>query len=196
MVVLCIASNNYKLKYLPCIESQKRYCNRMDYTYKLVSGADDSRNWKRAKIEELCSIINATNDDILLIDGDCYIKDNCPPIDFLKQDKSIFYVNGKSGRLNSGFLYFRNNDYSKDFLVELKEKLNCDLPRDQGYFVTSKGENGHIIWVQNEWTKSGKDIFQEISFHWNCSSPKLENEAYVLHFTNNLKKRIYQYKNE
>jgi hypothetical protein len=193
MIVLCIASDNYKLKYLPCIESQEKYCNRMNYTYTLVSGPDDSRNWKRAKVEELSSIINITNDDILLIDGDCYIKDICPPIDFLTEDKSIFYVNGKSGRLNSGFLYFKNNSYSKDFVKELLEKLNEPIPRGHGYFVTSEGENGHIIWLQNEWIKSGKSFFQEIDVEWNCANPKLKETAYILHFTGLLKKEIYKY---
>jgi hypothetical protein len=193
MILLCIASDNYKLKYLSCIESQERYCSKMNYTYKLVSGPDDSRNWKRAKVEELTNIINATDDDILLIDGDCYIKDICPPIDFLTEDKSIFYVNGKSGRLNSGFLYFKNNNHSRDFVAELKEKLKCKLPRGRGYFVTTEGENGHVIWLQDEWIKSEKNVFQEIGFEWNCASPKLKQKAYILHFTGLLRKEIYKY---
>lgn len=193
MIVLCIASDNYKLKYLPCIESQEKYCNRMNYTYTLVSGPDDSRNWKRAKVEELSSIINITDDDILLIDGDCYIKDICPPIDFLTEDKSIFYVNGKSGRLNSGFLYFKNNSYSKDFVKELLEKLNDPVPRGHGYFVTSEGENGHIIWLKDEWENRSNDVFKEIPNLWNCSRKSCKKDAFILHFTNDLRREIYNY---
>jgi len=194
MILLCTASDNYIKKYKSCIISQQEYCNRNNYKYILIQGTLKSRNWKRAKIEELHSIIDTTDDDILLIDGDCYIKNNCPPLDnFLNKDKSIYYANGKSGRLNSGFLYFKNNLESKNFVRELLKKLEKPVPRGRGYFVTKEGENGHIIWLKDEYEKALKNIFQEIPKLWNCSSPILEKEAYVLHFTNDLKKGIHRY---
>jgi len=166
----------------------------MNYTYKLVSGPDDSRNWKRAKIEELSSIINVTNDDILLIDGDCYIKDECPSLDsFFTDRKSIYYANGKSGRLNSGFLYFKNNQHAKNFINDLQEKLKEPIPKGKGYFVTTAGENGHVIWLKDVYEKNNIDIFQEISKKWNCSIHGLKADAYILHFTNDLRKEIYKY---
>ena len=192
--LLCVADNEYIKKYKPCIDSQQTFCNRNNYKYNLIQGAPESRNWKRTKIDELSNLLNNTNDDVCLIDGDCYIKDNCPTLDrFLIEGKDIFYAKGRSGRLNSGFLYFKNNVRTRAFVKELQEKLKLPVPRGKGYFVTTEGENGHIIWIKDEWELSGKNIFYEISFHWNCSSPKLKETAYILHFTNALKKEIYKY---
>ena len=193
MILLCTASDDYIEKFKPCISSQAIWCKKYGYSYNLIRGSQESRNWKRAKIDELEYLLNNTDEDICLIDGDCYIKDRCPPIDFLNKKKSIFYVNGKSGRLNSGFLYFKNNDHSRNFIKELKEKLKLPIPRGQGYFVTTEGENGHIIWLQDEWSNNGKNVFQQISFEWNCASPRLKEKAYILHFTGSLKKEIYKY---
>lgn len=193
MILLCTASDDYIEKYKPCISSQMIYCRKHGYTYKLIQGSQESRNWKRAKIDELENLLNTTEEDVCLIDGDCLIKDRTPAIDFLNKKKSIFYVNGKSGRLNSGFVYFKNNQHSKDFIKELKEKLKLSIPRGKGYFVTTEGENGHIIWLQDEWTQAGRNVFQQISFEWNCASPVFKERAYILHFTGPLKKEIYKY---
>jgi len=194
MKLLCIASDNYKEKYLPCIKSQEQYSLKMDYDYILISGPDDSRNWKRAKVEELYKLINLTNDDIVLIDGDCYIKKSCPAFsNFINKERSIYYAHGKPNRLNSGFIYFKNNLRSKKFINDLKEKLENPVPKGKGYFVTSEGENGHVIWLKDVYEKNNLNIFQEISKKWNCSSPKFKKEAYILHFTNDLRKEIYKY---
>jgi hypothetical protein len=194
MILLCSASDDYIEKYKPCINSQKEYCNKHSYTYKLISGTKESRNWKRAKIDELEYFLNHTTDDVCLIDGDCYIKEDCPKFNVFLNNKSIYYANGKSGRLNSGFIYFKNNDESRTFVKDLKEKLKLRIPKGKGYFVTTEGENGHIIWLKDEYEKSNQDIFYEIPKLWNCSSPLLKGDAYILHFTNDLKKEIYKYK--
>lgn len=193
MIILCTASADYIEKYKPCIDSQINYCKKHDYEYKLISGKKEERNWKRSKIDELINLLDTTTSDVLIIDADCLIKDNCPKLKNFLNDKSIYYANGKSGRLNSGFLYFKNNEYSLNFIKELKEKLKLPIPRGKGYFVTKEGENGHIIWLQSEWMEKGLDVFQEIPRLWNCTSPAMKEEAYILHFTNDLKKEIYKY---
>jgi hypothetical protein len=192
--ILCVADDEYIKKYKPCIESQIEYAKRTGYQHVLISGEKESRNWKRSKIDELMTLLETTSDDVILIDADCLIKDSCPKFTTFVNDQSIYYANGKSGRLNSGFLYFKNDQNSLNFLYDLKEKLKLTIPRGKGYFVTKEGENGHIIWLKDEYKKSGKDIFQEIPRLWNCSSPSLKEDAYILHFTNDLKKEIYKYK--
>ena len=193
MIILCTASDDYIEKYKPCINSQIYYCKKNNYEYKLVSGKKEERNWKRSKIDELINLLETTSNDVLLIDADCLIKENCPQLEKFLNDKSIYYANGKSGRLNSGVLYFKNDSAALDFLKDLKEKLKYSVPRGKGYYVTKEGENGHIIWTKDEYEKSNKNIFQEISKKWNCSSPALKDKAYILHFTNDLKKEIHKY---
>jgi hypothetical protein len=195
MILLCAASDNYAKKYAPCIESHKKWCNKNNYTYKLISGPDDSQNWKRAKVKELYNLLTTTGENVLLIDGDCYIKDTCPKVNFLNS-KSIYYAVGKSLRLNSGFLYFKNDQNSINFVEELIEKLAEPVPRGKGYYVTKEGENGHIIWIKDEWENSYKDVFQEISNFWNCSSKQIKESAYILHFTNDLRREIRKYNEE
>lgn len=195
MILLCTASNDYIEKYQTCIKSQERYCQKNNYTYHLVDGSPESRNWKRFKIEELDRLLNETSEDVCLIDGDCYIKDSCPKMEHFINDSSIYYVNGHSGRLNSGFLYFKNDLNSKEFIKELKEKLKLPVPRGKGYYVTKAGENGHVIWLQTEWSTNNKNVFCEIGVKWNCTVPSSKNDAYILHFTGPLKKEIRNYAN-
>lgn len=189
MILLCLASDDYLAKYKFCIESQKKYCLKYNYTYKLITGKQEARNWKRSKIDELEALLKSS--DVCLIDADCFIKSNSPAFETFLTEKSIYYVNGKSGRLNSGFLYFKNDDLSKKFIKELKEKLNLSVPKGKGYFVTESGENGHIIWLKAEYEERNELIFQEIPNLWNCTSPNLQDQAYVLHFTNYLKNYLY-----
>ena len=193
MIILCTASDNYVEKYKPCINSQISYCKKHNYEYKLVSGKKEERNWKRSKIDELINLLKTTKKDVLLIDADCLIKEDCPRLEILLNDKSIYYANGKSGRLNSGVLYFKNNNTSLDFLKDLKEKLKYSVPRGKDYYVTKEGENGHIIWLKAEYEETNRNIFQEISKKWNCSSPAFKDEAYILHFTNDLKEEYKNY---
>ena len=200
-ILLCVADEPYVEKYFPCIYSHRRYCNKMsdkkknNYKYHLVTGSREERNWKRYKINELHRLLHTTNDDVVLIDGDCYIKEHTPNFKkFLQPDKSIYYVNGRSGRLNSGFLYFKNNQNSKDFVTDLLEKLKIQIPRGNGYFVTPEGENGHVIWLKEEYENAGKRIFCELPKHYNCSSKALKDQAYILHFTNELRRGIHGYR--
>lgn len=193
MILLCTASDDYVEKYKPCIDSQEKYAKKLGYTYNLICGSQESRNWKRAKIDELEKLLTNQDQDVCLIDGDCLIKNTCPSFETFLNDNSIYYANGKSGRLNSGFLYFKNNDHSLNFVKELKEKLELSIPKGKGYFVTREGENGHIIWLQNEWIEKGLNVFQEIPKLWNCTSPAIKEKAYILHFTNDLRKEIYKY---
>ena len=194
--VLCVADYDYVKSHQFCIDSHRKYCKKNNYEYVLISGDKNSRNWKRSKVDELIDLLYNFNDDVLLIDADCFIKENTPEFLNFLTNKSIYFVKGKSKRLNSGFLYFKNNDKSKKFLLDLKERLKTAIPKGRGYFVTKEGENGHIIWLKADYEMQGKHIFQEISFHWNCSLPKLEDKAHVLHFTNDLRKRIHKYRNE
>ena len=190
--VLCVASDDYAEKYYQCIKSQDQFCNLHQYNFVLVKGHKDSRNWKRSKVEELYKLLTTQSNDVLLIDCDCLIKKETPKLEtFLIKEKSIYYVKGKSGRLNSGFLYFKNNAESKKFVEDIFDRFSKTVPAS--HYVTKEGENGHIIWLQNDYLSEGKDIFFELSKLWNCSSLTLEKEAYVLHFTNDLKKKYTAY---
>lgn len=187
MIILCAASDDYIEKYKPCIDSQINYCKKYDYEYKLISGKKEDRNWKRTKIDELKILLENTDSDVLLIDADCLIKDNCPMLTEFLNNKSIYYANGHSGRLNSGFLYFKNCNKSLEFVKELQEKLKLPIPRGKGYFVSKTGENGHIIWIKSQWIEEGKDIFKNIGINWNCTLPSKKDSAFILHFTGPMK---------
>lgn len=194
ITVICTASDNYVKKYFPCIDTHKQYCARQGYTYNLITGSQTSRNWKRAKLLEVKKELETTNNDVLIIDGDCYIKKDCPPLGkFISKKKSVYYANGKSGRCNSGFMFFKNNAKSLKYVTDVISRFDQSVPRGEGYYVTKEGENGHIIWVMEEYKNKKSKIFQEISNKWNCSSPARKRSAYVLHFTNDLKKEIYKY---
>jgi len=194
ITVICTASDDYVAKYFPCIDTHKQYCAKHGYEYKLITGSQSSRNWKRTKLFEVQKELTTTDNHVLIIDGDCYIKKTCPPLtQFISKKKSIYYANGKSGRCNSGFMFFKNNSKSLKYVNDVIERFDMQVPRGKGYYVTTEGENGHIIWVMTEYKDNKSKIFQEISNRWNCTSPKNKHRSYIMHFTNDLKKEIYKY---
>lgn len=192
--LLCVADFVYTGRYFPCIISQKEYCARNDYDYKLITGEADERNWKRYKVDLIIELLKKTEGDVVIIDADCFIKEDCPPFEsFLVDNKDIYYVDGRSGRPNSGFIYFKNNINSLEFIETVKQRLKVRVP-ERAHFVSTEGENGHINWTVADWMRSEKNIFHKLPIDWNCSSKQYEQDAYILHFTNELSRRINNYR--
>jgi hypothetical protein len=177
IIFYCVASQDYVKKYNKCINSQQAYCIKNNYKYILDTNEDrivTKKDWYWKKIEGLPYLFKEA-DAIVLIDADCTIKDNCPPIESVLSEKSIYYVLGISNRPNSGFLIIKSNETGSNFINEVLKRRYIPSPE----IHKSKGENGVVIWVLSE-----MDDKHELPLKWNCSQPNFINDAYIIHYTN------------
>lgn len=178
----CSASPKFLEKWSYCIESQKKYCKKNGYDYSLAKGnwPEKSKKWTWNK-HFVLNNFEQDYDVFIGIDADIEIKENCPPIETVLNDSSIYYVNGISGRPNAGFLIYRNDSIRKYFHSELLKRKNLTVPKK--FKVKPGGENGHVVWILSEM----KNGIQELPLKWNCSQPEYADDAFVLHYTNKLK---------
>lgn len=180
IIFYCVASDDYIEKYKRCIDSHQKYCDKNNYSYFLDNDKTkitQRKDWYWKKIEELQKFLK-DYDIIILIDADCEIKNNCPTIESILTEKSIYYVLGISNRPNSGFLIIKSNSTGSNFINEILKRRYIPCPETH----KSKGENGVVIWVLSE-----LDDKQELSLQWNCSQPEYIDNAYIIHYTNNMK---------
>lgn len=182
IIFLCVASEDYLKKYKKCISSQENYCKKNNYTYYLDSNNSDIIHWKDWYWKKIISAKNLlpTSDYLVIIDSDCEITNIAEPIESVIDENSIYYVNGISGRPNSGFLIIKNNNRGNKFLDNVLNKRGKTFPQ---HFQSTKGENGQVIWELSENSSQTK----EIPLKWNCSQPDFLKDAYVIHYTNKMK---------
>lgn len=192
ITMLCVASHDYCHQYRVCIQSQVEYCDLHGLQHELVSGHKADHNWKRYKVRRVADIIESTGNDVIMIDADCMMTPRAPQPDFVTPTAEIYFAVGKSRRPNTGFVYWRNTEFVKSFLREFIARLDSDVCPEQ-YKVTTEGENGHFLWMLADHDWNTNAYFGLISRLWNCSSLRLESEAYVLHFTNHLRDRLVHY---
>jgi hypothetical protein len=181
IIFYCVASPDYITKYQLCIDSQKTYCQKNNYSYLLDDKISENYYWK--KIEGVKQFYN-TYDIVVIIDADCEITNKCPPLETIINESSIYYVLGISGRPNSGFLPIRTNSRGKEFITDIISKKEKECPRK----YVMKGENGVVIWSLDENNISTK----ELPLMWNCSNPENIDTAYIIHYTN-LMRNKYTY---
>lgn len=181
----CSCSPDFLLKYKKCIDSQKEYCKKNNYDYVIDSNpllpGEKKNEWTWKKHYTLDQY-EETHDIFVAIDADCEIKSNTPPIESVLNQNSIYFVLGISGRPNAGFMIYRNNEIRKYFHTELMRRRKKKVPKQ--FKVKASGDNGHVIWILSEMQNG----LQELPLEWNCSNPEFMQSAYILHYTNRLKK--------
>ena len=184
-VVLTIATADYARTWRFCIDAQVNYCRRNAYEHRVIDPTGSPLHPKWAKLEHAASLLRRGR-DVLLIDADAEITATCPPFtDTLVSHpaRDIFCVKGISGRPNSGVMLLRSGATALRFLEDcLVHRQDAVPPED---FVTTEGENGHIIWMLKR--QPYADALAELPLAWNCSDPAQADQAFVRHYTNHLK---------
>lgn len=175
------ASPDYVEKYQKCISSHIDYCNKHKIDYYLDQGPLENKQtkkeWYWRKVYNILQYFNQY-DYVAIIDCDIKFKPNCPDIRTQINNSSIFYVNGISGRPNSGFLIIKTDTTGRQFVDTILHWRGTELPD----YAKMKGENGYVI----KYLKENPDHSCELSIQWNCSQPEYQNDAFVLHYTNKL----------
>lgn len=187
-IVLCVADQSFQTRWDFCLQSQEAYASRFGYRYVLKETPVEGLNLKWSKLAYAAEYLEADH-PVLLIDADAEIRDSAPDFQAELNPKltgSILYVNGVSGRPNSGVLMLSGIE-AHCFLLEcIKERNN---PVEASFRVTASGENGHVISVLAQ--KRYEVAARELPVEWNCSQPELAGNAHIRHYTNNLRKALF-----
>lgn len=185
IIISCSASPDYFIKYKKCLDSQKRYCQTYGYDYSIDDSPllpnESSKEWTWKKHYTLKKFRD-THNIFVSIDADCEITDKAPPLESIIDSNDIYFVNGISKRPNAGFLIVKNSKLGNFFHDELIRRRVLPVPPD--YRVKDKGDNGHVIWILSELTHGIK----ELPINWNCSQPDFVQDAYIIHYTNKMRK--------
>lgn len=186
-VVLTLATPDYAERWKFCLDSQARYAKRFGYDHvcndRPVAGLDAF--W--SKLHLALGYLNAGS-DVLLIDADAEITSRARPFtEVLRRfpTKDIFYVLGISGRPNSGVLMLRGGQsHAVAFLNVCLANVTMRLPKAD----RAPGENGHVIYFLKK--EPFASASHELLLRWNCSRVASAANAYIRHFTNELRRAL------
>lgn len=180
-LVFSIALGGYKDLFKKCIKTHKRYCNSCGYEYVLVDRAPRPLSSTEAswlKVALLCSSLKSDYDWVAFLDADCEVRKGTPCfseyLDTLKENKSIFFAPGYSGRINAGVIFAKSNTKSVKFFERVIESADEEVPKED----KAPYENGHII-------SHGKSspIVHTVDHHlWNNNS-EISKKSYIQHYS-------------
>jgi precorrin-6B methylase 2 len=187
IIVTCLVTNSYLPKWIDCIDSQKRYCNKFGFEYDLVQECPHNNPWWY-KIEHVRELLDRDYDCVILLDSDIFIRDTSPSIlEIISvNDKFIFVANGISNRINSGVIILKNHEKVRTFFDQLISDKNNKIDSKDPDFVTSFGENGHII----KHCKNSS-IVQIIDSKWN-NNRSIQTDDCFRHYCSNRVKPLYK----
>jgi len=181
--VFSIALEGYEKTFEACIESQKEYCLKHNYQYVLINTSPRKMKPKEAawiKIPLILAALNTGYEWVAFIDSDCEIRENTPPFDAYFADeaeKSIFMATGKSGRLNSGVIFIKNEPAAVEYFKTILANADITVPSED----RTSFENGHII----HYGKGNNNIYVLDHTIWNNNS-LLNQESYIQHYSSGI----------
>jgi hypothetical protein len=188
--IVSVATPDYARTWAFCIASHRAYCAAKGIQYSLFSGLDQPLHPKWSKLQYTLDALKSA-DGVMLLDADAEFSPTCPNFgDLLDQYPAadILYANGLSGRLNSGVVVFRGgaSSVASDYLLRCLEQRTT--PVKSANFVTTEGENGHLIEVMQEERFKAKAAV--LSRDWNCTVPEGFASAYIRHYTDKLRNAL------
>lgn len=165
-LIFSIALNGYQWRYFKHLASHRAYAQKHDYHYEVVTKPFYSPmgiNCCWLKLTLMYTALRAGYQQVMFVDADAYINDNCPPLNTMfVPEKSIYMAKGYSHRFNSGVMIIRNclqaRNWLKRIITHRHDKV--EPQHDVGW-----GENSHVI-SHSEGCRFIKEIPQE----WNNTS--------------------------
>ena len=151
--IFSIATNGYDVQFRHCLDSQKKYANRLGVPYFCLLGcppwgisAHDSA-W--LKVFALDYLLSRHSSGVLYLDADCEVTKNASDFRSLNSQfpsKDIFMPLDGTQRVQSCFIYCQSTRRGRLFVRKLC--LSSFIP---SRFLPKKDknlyENGHIIWM-------------------------------------------------
>lgn len=183
-LVYTIAQNGYATAFLPCIASQRAYAKRIGADYVVITKPRRVTNTALSawlKIPIMQRALKAGYDWVVYIDADCEVKSNAPNITefFATEKEEILMAVGRTGRVNSGVIFARNGNKSRDFLDQVMQSATQSIPEEDR--ASLKYENGNVIYVHR--VNGGVGV---IGPEWNnASDPEMDD--YIRHYTGKMR---------
>jgi len=189
-LVLTLATDGFDASWRFCLDSQQLYCERLGYIHRLVTERVGDLNGKWSKLQLALDAL-LVGHDVLVIDADAEITAAAPGFaDLLREsDGDIIMVLGVSGRPNSGVMMLSGGvgSVAADFVATCIAERDTPVPPED--FVTTEGENGHVINILKREPYASR--FRVVDRRWNCTVPEEAENAFVRHYTNKLRSAMY-----
>lgn len=178
-LVFSIALNGYQWLYKRELDSHKRYANKHDYDYQAVTRPYFSLLGVECcwlKLTLMRTALLSGYQQVMFIDADAMVKDNCPAIETLfVEDKHIYMAKGYSKRFNSGVMIVQKHKQVTDWLSRV---INSRMLTVENKNSVGWGENGHIIElsqncpfileIEQKWNNTFDDKMHDFIQHKNC----------------------------
>lgn len=176
-ICFTIALNGYAHTFRDCISSQRTYCREQHFelwTIKSLPWRITSRQCAWLKVEIMRGLLSAGVDSIAFIDADCEIRPHTPDFNGTFEDNQMMMARGKSGRLNSGVIFARNDDRVIAFLDRLISESDNSVSTEDATLY----ENGHFIRYSRD-----VDFIGSLSHkQWNNNSI-LDPDSFIQHYS-------------
>ncbi len=145
-LIFSIALNGYQWLYSKQLKSHFRYAKKYGYAHQTVTRPYFSSLGVECcwlKLTLMRSALLAGYSNVVFLDADAMVQENCPPITSLfVANKYLYMAKGYSNRFNSGVLIARNNKQVISWLKQVINSRTIQVPTDDS---VGWGENGHII---------------------------------------------------
>lgn len=178
-LVFSIALNGYQWLYRNELSSHKRYADVNNYEYQAVTRPYFSLLGVECcwlKLTLMRTALLAGYQQVMFIDADAMVNDNCPALKTLYNNhQHIYMAKGYSNRFNSGVLIARNHPYVIDWLSRV---INSSMLSIADKNSVGWGENGHIIElshncpfigeIEQKWNNTYDSQMTDYIHHKNC----------------------------
>jgi hypothetical protein len=177
-LVISMGLNGYQWKWKRAVASHREYCRKHEYDYVFVQKPSFTPLKMESawlKLPLIISALKSKRQWVLFIDCDAVISEDCPPVTSVAQpQKSLFMVNGFSGRVNSGVILIRNDFEIRSLMEKILANALQPVPKEDD---VGWGENGHVIQFSKNF--SGLQI---LGTEWNNNqNPDLKD--YIRHYS-------------
>lgn len=180
IVLFNIATNGFAMKYGDLLDNQARYAAKFGYSvvsvrrpYRITDPALAA--W--LKISLMLELLKRDYDGVAYVDADCLIKTRTPDIRtiFSEGGRDVLMTRGRSGRFNSGVMFARSTNASREFYTSVLDSLQTSIPLE--YRQNLKYENGNVAYVAH-----GSPVVSEVGLEWN-NTFDADAHDYIRHFT-------------
>ncbi|WNC70193.1 hypothetical protein RI845_08640 [Thalassotalea nanhaiensis] len=177
-LVFSIALNGYQWLYQEYLLSHQAYAKTNNYEYVVISKPSISNLgmeccWLKLVLLKAALVNGYQN--VMFVDADALINEDCPSIDeIFVDDKYLYMANGYTGRFNSGVMIAKKAGALINWLDKLILSRRQHLPSIDS---TGWGENGHIIHFSKQ-----VNFIKVLHHRWNNTFDEKLND-HIRHFS-------------
>lgn len=178
-----VALNGYGTSYRAAIRSHEAYAKRIGAEYVCVTKpfVNDPAIAAWLKVPLLAAGLDSGRDWVGYIDADCVVRSKAP--DFRsalpRGSSDVYLAEGRSGRVNSGVIFVKNSQKSRDFINTIMASMTEPISSEDRAGL--KYENGNFIFIDRMVRRADR-----MPLTWNNTfEPALED--HIRHFTGDLR---------